>query len=805
MKARNIFLASLSCFLIFGCKQKKEDPVPIYVVDRRFPSLRNKTVSRTMKLACKEMVESLDYTFEGNASAWYSKPYYYNNVTAGLTGVNEFGQVELILAESAHHNDNFTEFTFTLKDDPNMVWVQGDGKPYTINDEPQRIKASDYRYGALRAIESMSWGLSMFSQGIYLDGLAEYSIYLYIIYSQEQGLLHEINTDKKIIKYINKTIENSYPEIYQLKDYENHPLTTDDLPRIKDSSILGINTNDANRTITYKTIKPLPYFAFYLTNTPFLPYCQSFASTISPHEATLNPNKALYFGPYYASNYEKVDDVKELTLKRNNYYNAIEGISPENTANIEEIVFKELPNKSDESMIHAYESGIVDGLYDNFGSKAIYDKYVFGPDNSGSMEQPYSSETSVIFQDKVSGYYGMFINLERSRYRGQNFVTGATPASIRNTTNALRLEAVRKMLLKSFDYETYYPYEYGHKHSREEIANTFVPRNYCFDDNGNEYIENYLTPTYAKKKNILLENAKEMLALGQFTHQQKSINEMDELVDEALAAIDIYNHDESLTSLYGEIEFPIYFDYYTNNENMTYSVFGTNKTFNTNTIESNLIQSVNNRINKIHNPTEEEEFPYFIARSTDLVNDTNRNDANGMTYGQYANFDISVPFFGWGFANENDPGCGLGAFTNDFSAVFKYMGEETIPNIRIVNGNAVTNNLFDTFKGLLNDANASLDSSVRFTKFAEAEYELLENLHIYAPRQSLGGGYGLVISHMTGVGEPKQLFSMINEGRLTGLWALNEPLNNDETQTLLEEEEDYQKTYNEEHPNGIYS
>ena len=120
-----------------------------------------------------------------------------------------------------------------------------------------------------------------------------------------------------------------------------------------------------------------------------------------------------------------------------------------------------------------------------------------------------------------------------------------------------------------------------------------------FDDNGNEYIENYLTPTYAKKKNILLENAKEMLALGQFTHQQKSINEMDELVDEALAAIDIYNHDESLTSLYGEIEFPIYFDYYTNNENMTYSVFGTNKTFNTNTIESNLIQSVNNRINKI--------------------------------------------------------------------------------------------------------------------------------------------------------------------------------------------------------------
>ena len=84
------------------------------------------------------------------------------NTSSGLIGLSEFGTPELLLAQKVTHDDSCKSFTFTLKDDPNLVWVDSSGEPYIKDGAYLKVKPSDFRYGFIRTIEKENYTFNNF-------------------------------------------------------------------------------------------------------------------------------------------------------------------------------------------------------------------------------------------------------------------------------------------------------------------------------------------------------------------------------------------------------------------------------------------------------------------------------------------------------------------------------------------------------------------------------------------------------------------------------------------------------------------
>ena len=156
-------------FSVTGCKgflslhsseseseEDVEDIVePSYVHDTDYPflnGLETKDNYNSAILTSKENL-SIDYL----SHSWNDYPFniFVSNTIDGLVSYNEFGALELNLAESAVHQviNGESHFTFKLKDDPNMIWVTCDGTPYKVENKRQKVNASDFATGLIKVLE----------------------------------------------------------------------------------------------------------------------------------------------------------------------------------------------------------------------------------------------------------------------------------------------------------------------------------------------------------------------------------------------------------------------------------------------------------------------------------------------------------------------------------------------------------------------------------------------------------------------------------------------------------------------------
>lgn len=791
-KSSLIQLLLLPLLLFSGCSNKNKNndeeyfpPKPVY--DARFSrSLGDKKAIGQIKLSVPDSIQDFD------TSSPLSLKIVSGNISSGLVGASEFGRPEFILASSATRNSNFTSFSFTLKDDKNLVWVDHTGEPYIKDGKRLKIKASDFKYGYMRYIQvCIEYYVNPFKQ---FDPLVrrslEYSCYFQVMKNQSK---YGVFNNQVIANEINRMIEENYPTYFVLEGYDKNPISSSDIPDIANGSRLGIIYDNDDGTITYNLVKECSYFPSLLQEAPYLPSAEDFYKDLSRY-SRVTKDSHLYCGPFYVSDitadypYSIAPCASAFVLRKNKYYDYIEGISPANKAYIDKVTIIGTMHAQE-----AYEKGEIDGFYTGIeDASGTADKYVYGPDGTGSIENPYNKETSVFFDDRFNGYYGSFLNVGLHNHNSGH----SSEYDENNTLRALRINAVRELLIKAFDYTPFYTGQY-HKYIRyyeEETVHTYTPRNICYESYGNEYVDTYLAQVYSEKMNISLEEARNYLSVGQYETHQYSDEQVAELVDKAINAIELYNANEAFVSEYGKIELPISFEFSLNT--YFYSKYNWY-------VGNDVANSMNARMNKLSSFSGDfEECNLFRIYNLSKSAYESSRDTSNHDFGiavRRLNVNVTYP----------DPYLYLGAFdnknNNNWGSYYSYLGEDSMTDFKVIDNEIVKVDSLSHLRELIRDADATNDYvENRFLKMALAEYELLEETHIYKPGIAWGQGYTIAVSKMTSVGLPKQMYSKINEGRLTGLWALEIPLTNEETQEMIEEEAEYKEEYDREHSDSIY-
>lgn len=188
------------------------------------------------------------------------------NIVSGLLDRNKYGEMVYDLAESVTHNDDYSEWTFTLKD--GLTWQKITGKDedglYTYEDYAP-VTAHDFVFG-------QKWVLT----------------------KTNGSVCYEMATS---------TLKNA-------KEYFDGTIT--------DFSQVGIKAVD-DKTIVYTLKSGMPYFDTVLLYSSFYPANEKFVTECGESFGT-GPEYILYNGAYLIEEYQ--NDTEKVFVKNEKYWDA---------------------------------------------------------------------------------------------------------------------------------------------------------------------------------------------------------------------------------------------------------------------------------------------------------------------------------------------------------------------------------------------------------------------------------------------------------------------------------------------------
>ena len=767
------------------------------VHDSPYAGLNGKEVKHVYETLTSSSIASLNYLKTSAAANARN----FANFLDGLLTHNDFGTLELDLAESASHNEDYTEFTFKVREDPNLIWVNYDGTPYKVNGDVQAVVAEDFVSGAKVVCNYSTGSDTFYLMRDFISGALEYYLLTQIKDGKAQGVKEftNLNTNTKMAAWINKQIKNNYSNVYKDGGYEDNPVEADHITLIDQGKRLGVTAKDGK--VTYTLMKPAMYFPTLLTYSCYLPVNANFYKEKGAKFGTASKDSILYNGPYLLNQLDETN----VIFKKNETYAKRADLHGYNTVRVETIKYNIVKSDIDATYTrNQFENGNIDGFSLSPSDTEGWEKYVTGADGSGTLEEPYSGLVNSRLLDTIGYAYGSNLVLERTKNANskKTFSSKGSEAEIANTERALRLQDVRKAIMAAFDYPTYYKrYADGDSTSvlaSQNIVSTYVPKNFVYDDNGNEYTQKYYAEALAAKRGISVEQARDAISVGTWEKrhisQQEQINQ---LVDKAMAAIEAYNASalantsgHNASTGYGKITLPIqieYFSAWSNQETKTY--------------DGQMINSMNKRLNNVTTIADDlSNLTKFRIVPTDLYDDNNADEVSGQK-DSAASFDFSPVLWGWG-ADYGDPLTYLNTYTKggDWSSIFPYVAYDWVPNIKVNGSEVVEEDLLAAFDAIVKEGQVQNENlTLRYSKFAEAEVMLIEDLAIYMPQTNDGQGWSLSISKAAGYECPTANYGLSND-RLTGLWVLKEPLTREERKAIRAEQDAAKEAWNANHP-----
>ena len=798
LKVNSLMIIAL-CGLLAGCTNSGGGTT--VVSGSPYESLNGRNAKKTFETLTTAGIGSLNYLQTSAAQ----NANHFANFVDGLLTHNEFGVLELNLAESATHDEDYKKFTFKVRQDENLVWVNYKGQPYKYNGQVQRVTAKDFLTGAKVVCDFSTGSDTFYLMQDFIEGAAEYYLYTQILDGQAQSTPEfvKLDTAKKMAKWINTQLKSSYPNVYKYGGYDENPIEEGDIANIANGSRFGVVVDEAANTVTYKLLQSAMYFPTLLTYSCYLPVNEHF---FNEHKSTFGKSAVdgiLYNGPFYLSKLNETN----IIYKKNTYYAQREDLRGFMAVHVDTVKYNIV--KSDISSDYTrkqFESGNIDGFGLNISDTTGWRKYVTGPDDSGSVEDPYNGLVNSRLLDTIGNCYGSNINMERTTKAAKtSYSTYTKDKDVENTRYALRLQDVRKAILTAFDYPTYYARmadgDSTSVFARQNVVHTYVPKNFVYDNNGNEYTQTYYAGALAEHDGITLEAAQARLETGQFDTRQATDEQVAEAVAKALKAVEDYNN-SSLATAATKVSLPIYIEYYSSwdadTESKQYDI--------------KMINSMNERLNGIDlddYDVDDDYYQYcnyFRVVPTDKIDQTNYNTCSGSN-GGHAAFDFSPVLWGWG-ADYGDPLTYMNTYTKggDWNSIFDFIGAKEVPNIRYdENGDLEQVDLLAEYTALVEEGKGENENlSNRYSKFAEAEVMLIEDLGIYKPQVNYGQGWSLSVSKSAGYEVPTSNYGL-SDNRFTGMWVLTEPLTREERVAIRAEFDANKDEYTNSHPSyNIY-
>ena len=803
-KVNSLMILSLVGLLV-ACGGKKDNNA-ITVKDSPYAQLNGRKAKKVYNTLTTTGIDSLNY-LQSSAQA---NAQHFANFVDGLLTHNEFGVLELNLAESASHNDDYTSFSFKVRNDDALSWVYYNGKNYEHDKQTQKVRAKDFVTGAKHVCTYNTKSDTAYLITDFVRGAAEYFFYTQILDGIANGsaTFVKLKTNAQKAKWINDKMASDKENIVKLDAYS--PLTADDIPNVENGSRFGVVANEETNTVTYNLYSGAFYFPTLLTYSCYLPVNEHFLAEKGSAFGTSSPDSILYCGPY------RIDSMDETTIiyKKNETYAQRKDIRGFMQARAETIKYNIIKSEIDASYTRLqFESGNIDGFGLSMNDNEGWEKYVEGPDGSGTLQDPYNPNVNARLLDTIGSMYGCNLVLERSSNNGAtSYSTYGKASTVKNTEKALRLEAVRAAIMGSFDYPTYYArHADGDSESvfaSQYLVNTYVPKNFVYDDNGNEYVDKYYTEEFARQKGIAIGNresgqghededknwvpedgsAADYLRTGQFTERQKTNAQVADLVDDAMEAVELFNAKYPSN----KITLPIQIEYY--------SMWDADKE--SKSYDTLMINSMNKRLNKLSEAPAEDysNCTLFKVVPTDKVDTSNYNNVSGSSSGA-ASFDFSPVLWGWG-ADYGDPLTFLATYKKggDWKSIFPWVANERVDNYKVVDGVLQEPvDLLAEYSALVDEGASKTENlSERYTYFAKAEYMLINELHFYEPQVNYGQGWSLSVSKAAGYEVPTSNYGLSNE-RFTGMWILEAPLTRKERNEIRAAFDAAKKAYTETH------
>ncbi len=565
MKSKvNALMILALCGMLAGCNATK------YGTIGEGDTPYSQLVGRTSKLSYDTLavsgIGSLNYLSSSEAA----DAGHFANFIDGLVTHNEFGILVLNLAESATHDADYKEFTFKLRSDKHIVWSNYKGKPYKYNGQVQYVKASDFVSGA-KAVSTFSTGSNTFYLvRDFVSGAAEYYLYTRILDGKAKGnkQFTNLKTNDQMANWIQTQLSTdaNYRTAYTAGGYEGNPLKGSDIPNIANGSRFGVQADDEAGTVKYTLLNSSMYFPTMLTYSPYLPVNQHFLDEKGSAFGVAKVDSILYNGPFVLS---KMDETKIIYTKNSEYVQreALQGFQKPRVDTVKINLVK--ANIDATYIRNQFENGRIDGFSLDPTDTVGWKKYVTGADGSGDKENPVNGLVNSRLLDTIGSCYGTNIVMERTKNATskKSYSNSSTATSVANTEKALRLEDVRKAIMASFDYTEYYsrknPDGNNPDLATQNLVHTYVPKNFVYDDNGEEYTDYYYAQALATKRGITLEQARAQIEVGQYATRELSDEAVAEYVDKALAAVSAYNVSAvAAQEGYGQISLPIIVEYY---------------------------------------------------------------------------------------------------------------------------------------------------------------------------------------------------------------------------------------------------
>ncbi|MDR1697790.1 MAG: ABC transporter substrate-binding protein [Erysipelotrichaceae bacterium] len=702
------------------------------------------------------------------------------NFVDGLLTHDSYGRLVRNLAETAKRNDDNTVFTFTVRQ--NVKWMTYEQKQYVamINGvaTPQFLTADDFVTTAKSVLDFTNASNLSFLITLVIQGAKEYYAYSYVRYMVATTPSWGAHRDDKpwLAAKMQEFIKKNF-----LVDVEIYP---DDLDQIASFSRVGIKALDA-KTIEYRTEMPAPFFPTMLTYSPFLPTNAAFLKDVTPKKFGVGYQNILYNGPFIHVARDPASNTMEYVNNRE-YWNP-------SVVHLEKVIYTILQSDATSETIRLmYENGEIDGYSLSSEDVDGWATHIYGPDGTGTIQNPADPVVYSRELNSVDATWHMAINPNRpnsidggTSVANQGATKDLTDALVSNANKALKIDKVRAAILDGIDLG-----KYNRSHGVSELEqtqhqlNTFVSPNFVLDEEGRDYIDFYYEE-YGRNNGITAAEAKAKLSPGQYANVNLTTLQALALGNEARSAVDAYN-----TTFYPDqndsnrITWPVVIEnatLYQSQEQVSFDrlwIDKLNSTLNGCTIKD----TVHAEFNEIPMCSDEvlatKRYPYFEVVMNEKLSNTDK--FSSYVQAGYPNLVV------WGWTPDyGDPLSYLNCYRTGGDMSFVANNQEPYAGYT-VNGSTITRveNMFGVYDELVSQGAAeSYSYTQRYSLFAKAEYELLNNLHLIKPLYSLGIGWRASIAKTVAYDSPTAAYGLAAD-RLVGLFVLEQVLTREERNAM---------------------
>lgn len=696
------------------------------------------------------------------------------NFVDGLVENDMYGRLSKALAEKVEVNADHDEYKFTLKS--GIPWITSSGDQYEAMVGGKKVKqyvtAEDFVFAVKQVLNFENDSEAYYLPAMFLENGYEYYAYTYAVYLRDTNqdvntLGFKISNDALLVAAINIIGDLVFDVTLNV--------TTSLLSAISNFSRVGVKASVENgkSVVTFKLQNPSYYFLSVLTYSPFLPINENFFKQVGPNNFGYSKDNFLYNGAFICKEWTENSVVYQ---KNEKYWDA-------DKVHINSVNYSVLNNSiSNDFVRKEFESGRIDAFGVSRNDTEGWNKYVAGPDGTGTLENPasdlaYSREIEV-----VDSSFVFMINANRNASNSSSISAGSstlTTSQLTNTDNALKINAVRELILNGIDMNVFNK-RWG---TTDELLNqyqmwTYVPKGFATSNTGNDYVE-YIYSAYAEEFGMDVEDVRTLLKQGQVPYtsndQTAKVALLAQKAKDAIAAINAdggvigyksnggYNHTAKT-----QITYPIKIEYLgiPDDEQKMYDAAWIEK-FNE---DANVCTTNANHVSGSLPLCSNNTYPYF-----ELVSNTKVTLNTYSQMGEYGQYHLYI--MGWG-ADYADPLTYLNTFTTggEFSA---YTGiKEATPDYIVSESGVVTrlDNISETYDSLVASGRVIYDNDDnRYTYFGKAEVELIFNCHIMQPLYMQGQGWSVSVSKAAGYEKPTAAYGL-SSYKLKGVYILTEPM-----------------------------